>query len=290
MPIAQGSVPKPTEQFYRRSGITFVDLLGLVGNNGGMRIAGIQHNIAWEEPATTMKGVAPMVATAAAGGARLVVLSEMYSCGFSMAPDRVAESPEGPSTSFIVDAAAKHALFVCGSVPTMDPTIEMPVNRMVVASPDGIVGTYDKIHPFTLGDEHNHYAPGTSHLTLDIEGVRVSFFICYDLRFADHFWDLAFDTDLYVVSANWPAKRRHHWQSLLRARAIENLAYVLGVNRIGPDGNNFAHAGDSVLHSPLGETLASAAEIETVMFGEVDPSEVSAVRSRFGFLNDRAVR
>ncbi len=252
-----------------------------------MRIAGIQHDIAWEDPATTMAAVAPMVATAAAGGARLVVLSEMFSCGFSMAPERVAEAADGPSTTFITQMASKHDLFVCGSVPTKDPSLEMPVNRLTVASPDGIVGSYDKIHPFTLGGEHNHYEAGASHLTVDIEGVRVSFFICYDLRFADHFWNLADDTDLYVVAANWPAKRRLHWQALLKARAIENLAYVLGVNRVGADGNNFAHAGDSVLHSPLGETLASAAEIETVMFGEVDPDEVTTVRSRFGFLNDR---
>jgi predicted amidohydrolase len=258
-----------------------------VGNNGVMKVAGIQHDISWENPVTTIKSVAPMVRTAAAGGARLVVLSEMYGCGFSMAPERVAEAPDGPSATFIVDAAAQHDVYVCGSIPTLDPSLERPVNRMVVASPQGIVGTYDKIHPFTLGGEHEHYAPGTAPLTVEIEGVRASFFICYDLRFADHFWALAEQTDLYVVAANWPAKRRLHWQSLLRARAIENLGYVLGVNRVGADGNGVAHSGDSVLHSPLGETLASAAQIETVMFGEVDPSEVAGARSQFGFLNDR---
>ena len=252
-----------------------------------MRVAGIQHDIAWENPTATIKSVTPMVAAAAAGGARLIVLSEMYSSGFSMAPERVAEAPEGQSATFLVESAAKHDVWVCASIPTADPDIERPVNRMVVASPEGIAGTYDKIHPFTLGDEHNHYSAGKAPLTLDIEGVRTTFFICYDLRFADHFWNLASATDLYVVAANWPAKRRLHWQALLRARAIENLAYVLGVNRVGPDGNDMGHAGDSVLHSPLGETLASAAEIETVMFGEVDPVTVDEVRTRFGFLNDR---
>lgn len=258
-----------------------------IDDNDVMRVAGIQHDISWENPATTIKAVAPMVATAAAGGARLVVLSEMYGCGFSMAPERVAEQPDGPSATFIAESAAEHDVYVCGSIPTNDPELERPVNRLVVASPQGVVGTYDKIHPFTLGEEHKHYAPGSQPLTLEIDGVRVSFFICYDLRFADHFWALAEQTDLYVVPANWPAKRRLHWQTLLRARAIENLAYVLGVNRVGPDGNNMDHSGDSVLHSPLGETLASAAEIETVMFGEVDPAQVAAIRARFGFLNDR---
>ncbi len=252
-----------------------------------MRVAGIQHDITWENPTATIKSVAPMVAAAAAGGARLIVLSEMYSSGFSMAPERVAEAPEGQSATFLVESAAKHDAWMCASIPTADPAIERPVNRMVVASPEGIAGTYDKIHPFTLGNEHNHYSAGKAPLTLDVEGVRTTFFICYDLRFADHFWNLASDTDLYVVAANWPAKRRLHWQALLQARAIENLTYVLGVNRVGPDGNNMGHAGDSVLHSPLGETLASAAEIETVMFGEVDPATVDEVRTRFGFLNDR---
>lgn len=252
-----------------------------------MRVAGIQHDITWENPAATIKSVTPMVAAAAAGGARLIVLSEMYSSGFSMAPERVAEPPEGRSAAFLRTSAAKHGVWVCASIPTADPEIERPVNRLVVASPDGVTGTYDKIHPFTLGDEHNHYSAGTEPLTLDIEGVRTTFFICYDLRFADHFWNHADSTDLYVVPANWPAKRRLHWQALLQARAIENLAYVLGVNRVGPDGNDVHHTGDSVLHSPLGETLASAAEIETVMFGEVDPGIVAATRERFGFLNDR---
>lgn len=252
-----------------------------------LQIAGVQHRIQWESPADTFAAITPMIAGAAAGGAEFVALAEMFGSGFSMNTDAVAEPLEGPSLSFLVQQSATHDIWTCGSVPTNDPAFDRPVNRLHVVSPDGPQAHYDKIHPFSLGGEDKHYSAGTGFLKIEINGIRVSFFVCYDLRFADSFWDLALDTDLYVVVANWPAKRRLHWQTLLRARAIENLSYVLGVNRVGDDGNGFGHAGDSVLHSPLGETLASAAEIQTVITGTVDPSVVSQVRQRFGFLNDR---
>jgi predicted amidohydrolase len=120
-----------------------------------------------------------------------------------------------------------------------------------------------------------------------VRDVRVSPFVCYDLRFADEFWAVAPRTDCYLVVANWPASRRHHWRSLLVARAIENQAYVVGVNRVGVDGNGLAYAGDSMIVDPLGEVLASASEIETIVMADIDPAVVADVRARFPFLADR---
>ena len=113
-----------------------------------------------------------------------------------------------------------------------------------------------------------------------------SLFVCYDLRFADEFWALAADTDAYLVVANWPAKRRLHWQTLLRARAIENQAYVVGVNRVG-SGGGIDYRGDSAIIDPVGEVLASGAGGETVLFADVDPDHVASTRAHFRFLQDR---
>ena len=252
-----------------------------------MKVAAVQHDICWEAPDETAEHVRPMIAAAVAAGAELVVLTEMFATGFSMASDRIAQPPTGPSTTFLAEQAAAHGVWVAASVPTADPALPRPVNRLVVAGPAGERHHYDKIHPFSFAGEHEHYAAGSSFLTAAIGGVRVSGFVCYDLRFADEFWAVAPATDCYVVVANWPAARRHHWRSLLVARAIENQAYVVGVNRVGVDGNGLEHAGDSMIVDPLGEVLASAAGGETVLVADVDPAVVAGVRARFPFLADR---
>ena len=252
-----------------------------------MKVAAVQHDICWEEPAATTEHLTPMIAGAAGTGARIIVLTEMYSTGFTMAPERVAEPPDGPSTAFLVDQAVRHGVWLAASVPTVDPALPRPVNRLVLAGPDGRQHHYDKIHPFSYGGEHEHYAAGSHFLSVDVEGLRVSCFVCYDLRFADEFWAVARDTDCYVVVANWPAARRHHWRSLLTARAIENQAYMVGVNRVGADGNGVAHVGDSMIVDPLGEALATGAGSEAILVADVDAAVVAGVRARFPFLADR---
>jgi predicted amidohydrolase len=249
-----------------------------------VKVAAVQHDICWEDRDATLARLDPLVASAAAGGARLVVLSEMFAVGFSMDPDRVAEPTDGPTVAWLVDRAAAHDVWLAGSVPERGPG--RPRNVLVLAGPDGTVHRYAKVHPFTYSGEHDHYDAGTELVTVDVEGVRVSLFVCYDLRFADEFWGLAPATDLYVVVANWPAKRRHHWQSLLVARAIENQAYVVGCNRVGT-GDGLEYAGDSCIIDPVGEVLASAASVEAIVVADVDPAVVAATRLRFPFLTDR---
>ena len=251
-----------------------------------LKVAAVQHDIAWEDPPATMARLRPLIAAAVDDGARLVVLSEMYATGFSMAADRIAEAPDGPSTAVLVDEADRHGCWVCGSVPERQEH-GLPFNRFVLAGPAGEIHRYAKLHPFTYAGERDHYAAGADRLTVTVEGVRVTPFVCYDLRFGDEFWAVADDTDLYVVVANWPASRRLHWQVLLQARAIENQAYVVGVNRVGV-GDGVAYAGDSRIVDPLGELLASAPEGgEGVALADVDPARVAEVRDRFPFLADR---
>jgi len=251
-----------------------------------MIVAGIQHDIIWERPAENFSRLAPMIERAAAAGARLVVLTEMYATGFSMKTDRIAEPIDGPSARFLVEQARAHDVWVCASVPERAQPSARPFNQLVLAAPEGSARRYAKIHPFTFGREHEHYAAGKDFLTVDIEGTRCTFFVCYDLRFADEFWALAERTDCYVLPANWPAARREHWMALLRARAIENQAYVVGVNRVG-DGGRLHYCGDSMIIDPFGEIVAQASDTETIITANVDPDRVRAIRAEYPFLQDR---
>ncbi|MEZ5375279.1 MAG: nitrilase-related carbon-nitrogen hydrolase [Acidimicrobiales bacterium] len=252
----------------------------------------MQHDIVWEQGEATRRRLEPQIAAAAGTGADLIAVSEMFANGFSMNTAVVAEPMEGPSLEFLVGQAGRHGVILVGSISTNHPDHPLPINRLVVVDGNGLVAEYAKIHPFSFSGEDQHYSAGNSFLTLDLHGVRCTFFVCYDLRFADEFWVNAAATDLYVIVANWPGGRRLHWQTLLRARAIENQAYVLGVNRVGLDGNDgdeqrLLYTGDSMLIDPLGELLATAAGSETVIVGDVDPAIVTEVRTRFPFQADR---
>ncbi|SHN89054.1 Carbon-nitrogen hydrolase [Geodermatophilus obscurus] len=251
-----------------------------------MRFAVVQHDIVWEDRTANFARLAPLVARAAGAGAEFVLLSETFSTGFSMTPG-IGEPEDGPSAQFLQERAAEHGVWVAGSCPEVAPDGELPYNSFVLAGPDGTVHRYRKLHPFTHGGEHERFRAGEKPVTVEVGGLRVTPFICYDLRFADVFWSAALDTDVYLVTANWPAARRLHWQTLLQARAIENQAYVVGCNRVGTAGDGTEHTGDSRIVSPMGELLATAAGVETVLIADVDAAEVAATRERLQFLADR---
>jgi predicted amidohydrolase len=259
-----------------------------------MRFAVVQHDIVWEDRAANFARLAPQVARAAGAGAEFVLLSETFSTGFSMTPG-IGEPEGGPSARFLQEQAAEHGVWVAGSCPEVAPDTggvgggdaALPYNSFVLAGPDGTVHRYRKLHPFTHGGEHERFRAGEKPVTVEVGGLRVTPFICYDLRFADVFWSAALDTDVYLVTANWPAARRLHWQTLLQARAIENQAYVVGCNRVGTAGDGTEHTGDSRIVSPMGELLATAAGVETVLVADVDPAEVAATRQRLQFIADR---
>ncbi len=251
-----------------------------------MRVAGIQLDIAWEDREENLKRVTPWIDAATAAGANLIVLPEMFACGFSMQTERIGEPVNGPTSAFLREQAARCETWICGSIAERAEGAEKPHNSLVIASPDGTTHRYQKIHPFTFADEHKHYAAGTQFLTCTIAGVECTFFVCYDLRFADEFWQTAKQTNCYVVVANWPAKRRRHWSTLLAARAIENQAYVVGVNRVG-EGGGVEYSGDSVIFDPWGEALASAAGGETMILADIDPKVVARARERFPIIPDR---
>src|SRR5829696_5149712 len=163
-----------------------------------MRIAAIQHDIVWNDRDANFARLAPLVAAAAGAGAGLVLLTETFSTGFAVDTPDLAEAEGGPSSQFLQSQAAQHDVWVCGSCPeTGDDGDLRPYNSFVLAGPDGTVHRYRKIHPFGYGGEEKHFRAGRDLVTVDVAGLRVSLFVCYDLRFADEFWQLAHDTDVY---------------------------------------------------------------------------------------------
>ena len=251
-----------------------------------MRIAAVQHDIVWEDREANFERLAPQVARAVGAGAELVLLTETFSTGFSMTPG-IGEPEGGPSSRFLADRAAEHGVWVAGTCPEIEDGEQLPFNSFVLAGPDGSTHRYRKLHPFTHAGEHERFRAGEKPVTVQVGGLRITPFICYDLRFADVFWRAAPETDVYLVPANWPSPRRHHWQTLLQARAIENQAYVVGCNRVGTAGDGTEHVGDTRIVSPMGELLGTAAGVEAIVLADVDAAEVTATRDRLRFLADR---
>ena len=250
-----------------------------------MKVAAIQHDIVWADRQANFARLGTLVGEAATGGAELVVLTEMFSTGFVVDRGDIGEPTGGPSSTFLSGMAREHGIWIAGSCPERGDDDPRPFNSLVLVSPRGVQHRYSKIHPFTYGGEDRHFRAGDGFVTVDVDGIRTSLFICYDLRFADEFWKLADSTDLYLVPANWPASRREHWMSLLRARAIENQAWVVGVNRVG-NGGGLEYSGDSRIVDPLGnETVAGPGEC--IVYADVTAESVQATRARFPFLQDR---
>ncbi len=258
------------------------------GENGGLAVYGFQTDIAWEDPEENFRRVRALAAGLEEEGPRLFVLPEMFATGFSMDACRVASYAEGVR-AFLGNFAREHRAYVLAGYG--EPAEPRPANACSLVNPRGEeILHFWKLHPFSLAREHEHYRPGDRVATASVEGVRITPFICYDLRFPEPFRAVALGTDLFCVLANWPARRREAWQTLLRARAVENQAYVLGVNRVG-EGGGEPHTGDTALYGPLGEVLAVARPGRPeVVKGRVDAAEVGRIRRRFGFLRDRRPR
>jgi predicted amidohydrolase len=255
-----------------------------------VRIAAIQHDIQWLDREANFLHLESFIASAAQGGARLVVLSEMFSTGFAMGEKWVNELREpfdGPSSQFLQRMAQKFGVWVGGTCAELPETNDaLPGNTFIVSSPDGALTRYVKMNPFSYSGEDKWFRAGSNIVTLNIEGIRVALFVCYDLRFVEEFWNCAEQTDVYLVPANWPDSRREHWLALLQARAIENQAYVVGVNRVG-QGGSLIYSGDSRIFGPLGETLAAGSAAEEILFADVTKEHVAKTRLNFPFMNDR---
>lgn len=257
-----------------------------------LRVALGEYDTGWHDPATSLARAGALVARAAAGGARLVVLPETCTTGFTMDAGRFAEPADGPAARALAALAREHGTWIVAGLALRERAAdgaERASNAAVVLDPRGeVAALYRKQRLFAYAGEHRHYSAGAEPVVVTVDGVRVAPFICYDLRFPELFRRVAADVDLLVVIANWPAERRPHWDALVRARAIENLCYVVAVNRTG-EGGTLRYDGGSVAYGPWGDLAACAATAtgDAPAMVDVDPSEVARVREAYPFLADR---
>ncbi len=214
---------------------------------------------------------------------QLVVLPEMFSTGFSMASADIAEPMTGPTVRWMQATASRLQKVICGSV-----VIEEGgkiFNRFLWVPPDGVVATYDKRHRFRMADEHQFYQAGGAKVCLTLGEWRICPMICYDLRFPVWFRNRQ-DYDLLICVANWPQARQDAWHTLLKARAIENQAYVAGVNILGTDGNGVAYAGGSSIYAADGMVVGEAADKATVMTHRLSGDALKDLRKSFPVWQD----
>ena len=237
------------------------------------RVSIVQQPLAWGDPPANRELFASVLAPLA-GKTDLVVLPEMFTTGFSMKPEELAEPADGPTRAWLKEQARALDAAVGGTVAIDDGGRFF--NRFIIAMPHGPDYWYDKRHLFRMGGEHRHYDAGDHALIVEWRGARLCPLVCYDLRFP--VWSRrrpGLDYDLVIYSANWPAARRFAWNSLLRARAIENQAYCVGVNRVGDDGVGIAHAGESVVLDFMGQPLL---DLQDKPLAATVPIDIEAVR------------
>jgi predicted amidohydrolase len=253
-----------------------------------LRVALGEYDIGWHDPAASLARASALIDRAAAAGAQVVVLPEMCTTGFTMEAAQYAEPVDGPSARAIASAARSAGVYVVAGMATRARSEggEAFYNSSILFAPDGsLLVEYRKQRLFAYAIEHVTYTPGPSPAVVTVEGVRVALFICFDLRFPELFRAIAPAADCIVVIASWPASRQSHWDTLLRARAIESQAFVIGVNRIGR-GGEIDYAGGSAAYDPWGEPLTSAGD---PMIVPVDPAMVADARRKFPFVEQREV-
>ncbi len=251
-----------------------------------MNLFAVQLDIAWENKRANFAKVHTMLSAAPPARGSLVVLPEMFATGFSMNLPVTEQSSGREDEVFLASLARELQVFVSAGVVTPAGN-GMGRNQAVVFSPDGaLLARYTKIHPFSLGGEAQGHQRGSELAMFDWNGFQVAPFVCYDLRFPEIFRAAARrGANLFVVMALWPARRQQHWLTLLQARAIENQAYVVGVNRVGQE-PEASYSGRSIVVDPHGIIIADAGEKERILAATVDLETVQAWRRDFPALRD----
>lgn len=250
--------------------------------NDTLNVALLQTTLAWENPKANRTHIEDKVSSITAD---LIVLPEMFSSGFTMNASEVAETMNGETITWLKALSKTKNAAIVGSLVIKEN--ENYYNRLVFVEPNGTLTTYDKRHTFTLAGEHKMYTAGTKKIIIDYKGFKICPLVCYDLRFP--VWARnSEDYDLLIYVANWPKVRIAAWDALLKARAIENMSYCIGVNRVGLDGNNYEYSGHSAAYDVLGNRMDSIPEsIETMEVITLEKSHITKYRERLGFLKDR---
>jgi omega-amidase len=248
-----------------------------------MKVALIQTDIIWEDAEKNRENLEKKI-NSIASDIDLIVLPEMFTTGFSMRPETISETMEGKSVLWMKTLSRIKNTAITGSLIIQEA--DRFYNRLVFVFPSGEIQYYDKRHLFSLAGEDKVYTSGSSKLIIEYKGWKICPLICYDLRFPVFSRNTeAYDVLLYTAS--WPTPRINAWDTLLKARAIENMCYAIGVNRIGFDGNNYPYSGHSQVVDFLGNPMTELTEEQAVLVAELDQQQLLETRSRLGFLNDR---
>lgn len=250
-----------------------------------LKLVLLQADLSWENAKANREKISSMLAELNEADADLIILPEMWSTGFSMNADQFAEEMNGESVKYMAFLAKEKNAVVTGSLIIKEED-GCFYNRLLWVRPDGEYDSYDKRHLFSLAKEEDTYTEGRSRLIVELKGWRVCPLICYDLRFP--VWSRnRNEYDLLIYVANWPERRAFAWKQLLIARAIENQTYVAAVNRVGADGNNVIHSGDSIVLGPAGECVSQATVgKEQIFVATLSYDELIKFRTNFTFLND----
>lgn len=248
----------------------------------------IQTDLAWEDKKRNLAHLSDKI-NCITEKTEVVILPEMFTTGFSMRPKLLAEKMDGVTVQWMKKMSADKKIILTGSVIIEDDGHYY--NRLIWMLPNGEYGYYDKRHLFAYAEEHTHFSAGSKRLIACAKGWKINLLVCYDLRFP--VWarqskneSSEAEYDLLIYVANWPQKRSNAWKTLLQARAIENQCYVVGVNRVGSDGNNIAYSGDSMIIDPLGEILYDKPNEEDVFTCTLERETIQNARERFPFLKD----
>ena len=271
-----------------------------------LTITTIQTNLHWEDKPANLKMLEEKI-MGISEKTEIVVLPEMFNTGFTMRPEQLAETMEGETVNWMKKVAMGKRVVLVGSVAIENErteTVSSYTNRLIWMLPNGQYGYYDKRHLFAFAGEDQHYTAGNKRLIASVKGWKINLQVCYDLRFpvwarqssfAPSFAKATEDKkasedeseyDVLIYVANWPERRSHAWKTLLQARAIENQCYVVGVNRVGNDGNNIYHSGDSMIIDPLGDVLYTKKGEEDIHTITIDKEQLNAVREKLPFLRD----
>lgn len=251
-----------------------------------MKIYALQYAIAWEDKERNQQQIEAQLEQIKPEACALVVLPELSCIGFTMRREGLAEDPGQATQEFYARLARKFSVTLIGGCSWWGPQGLGRNMALVLEAHGKMVGSYCKQHPFSFAGETEHYASGDEVLTFQWEGVKVAPLICYDLRFPESFRQLVMQgVEFFVVIANWPSARVHHWESLLLARAIENQAYVLGVNRCGQD-PKVSYPGSTRLIDPQGQVVQCLDDQPGVLQADLDMEELRAYRARFPALSD----
>jgi predicted amidohydrolase len=256
-----------------------------------INITTIQTNLHWEDKSSNLANIENKIKSSNYLN-NIVILPEMFSTGFSMNASTLAETMEGESVSWMKRVAKENKIILTGSLIIQEENNFF--NRLIWMLPNGEFGYYDKRHLFGFAEEDKFYTAGNKRFITSVNGWRFNLQICYDLRFPvwarqqskskDDKFTPEYDVLVYV--ANWPARRSHAWKSLLIARAIENQCYVIGVNRVGNDGKDIYHSGDTTIIDPMGEILYHKADEEDVFTISLNKENIESVHAKLPFLKD----